>query len=148
MHPNFFLREMKNLAFADDFGFLSEPKDFTPLNEWEQAYCTIEVSGVRGTFQIQQMPGCCAVLVVFFVRPIEPTRENFLKILSKIEVAAKSAGFGSLLMAQVGTEADWNWMFLAGWILSEPFTNAKSGNKVLYLTKDLGQPGKVSGLEF
>jgi len=34
-----------------------------------------------------------------------------------------------------------------GWVMSEPFINAKSGNKVVYLTKNLDQKGKVGGLE-
>jgi hypothetical protein len=31
--------------------------------------------------------------------------------------------------------------------MSEPFINAKSGNPVVYLTKNLGQEGKREGLE-
>lgn len=145
-HPNFFLREMNKLSEEQGFRFSSDPKDFNALNEWDRAICEIKDGNKGGVFQVQQMPGCCAVLTVFYVYPRPMVQEQFIATLDKIELAAKKAGFGSLLMAQTGKFEDWNW--LDGWEISESFINAKSGNGVMYLTKDLEQPGKVKGLEF
>lgn len=146
-HPNFFLREMNVLAHDEGFKFESTPKAFSPLNEWDDAFC--EIDGVDGgLFHAQQMPGCCAVLVVSHVYPKKMTQENFLKILERVEKAAKKAGFGSLLMAQTGQPENWEFLMNKGWDIDAPFVNAKSGNHVMYISKNLEQPGKVKGLEF
>lgn len=136
---------MNKLADEQGFWFSSDPGFFDGRNEWDRAICEIKDGNKGGVFQVQQMPGCCAVLTVFYVYPRPMVQEQFLVILNKIELAAKKAGFGSLLMAQTGKLEDWLWL---DWEISQPFMNAKSGNNVMYLTKDLNQPGKVKGLEF
>ena len=41
----------------------------------------------------------------------------------------------------------WHQVLSRGWRRSDPFRNAKSGNLVVYLIKDLEQPAKREGLE-
>lgn len=145
-HPNFFLKEMRKLGNEEGFRFFSDI-DFNPRNEWDMASCDMSLGNDHVNFKVQQMPGCCAVLTVFYVYPWPRTQDNFLETLRRVEVAAKRAGFGSLLMTQVGEIEDWAWLLAKKWEMNEPFVNAKSGNKVMYLTKNLEQPGKVKGLE-
>jgi len=87
-------------------------------------------------------------------RGIEPLLFNH--VLELIEQAAHEAGFGSVMMTQVvpayskmfWKQEAWIKCLDRKWIASPAFRNAKSGNLVVYLTKDLEQKGKRQGLEF
>lgn len=149
-HDNIILETLAELAKERKWDFKSKPDHFAGFNEWDDAYCALESEKFFCRFAVQQMPGCCAALILHHVEPDPYTQETFDEALAAIEVATKEAGFGSLMMAQVtrrrGNEI-WSNCVKNGWLMSKPFINAKSGNDVVYLTKDMQQPGKVAGLE-
>ena len=144
-HPNLILETLAEVAKERKIEFFSVPQFLDGRNEWDEIYVELKTKQFVAQFQLQQMPGCCGVLVVFYVNVNPWTKENFQKVLKSIAEAAYQAGFGSLLMAQV-VHKDEIWQGLP-WKVSEPFVNAKSGNRVVYLTLDLGQKEKREGLE-
>lgn len=156
-HPNIILETMKNLEGKHGFIFTSQPESFKHHSEWGMVECDLESDEFQSSFNLQQMPGCCAVLVVSYVKVWPLTQARFDRVLQLIEEAAKEAGFGSVAMTQVVPKFSpmfWQeepWILCIepkrGWLYSKPFVNAKSGNAVVYLTKDLKQPGKRAGLE-
>lgn len=148
LHPNLILEALYKLRKEGGFELRSVPRKLNPKNEWESIFCHIDMIDMEAEFSLQQMPGCCAVLVVSYVRVSLPTQANFIRVLEIVEVAAKNAGFGSVVMTQVVPAFNWFPCLGHGWICSKPFRNAKSGNMVIYLTKDLQQEGKKQGFEF
>jgi hypothetical protein len=152
-HDNIILETLAEMAKERKWDFKSKPDGFHGGNEWDDAYCALESERFFCRFAVQQMPGCCAALILHHVAPEPYSRKVFDEVLVAIEEATKEAGFGSLQMAQVigkrGIEDEiWSNCIENGkWLMSKPFVNAKSGNDVVYLTKDMKQPGKVAGLE-
>jgi len=154
-HPNYILDALGEMAQENGWKMESQPRRAEFHNEWGQMEVELIFNKKEfATFKVQQLPGCCAVLVANHIMPSVFTREAFDDVLTVIETAAFKAGFGSLMMAQVLNKAEdfsrevWSKCIEGGdWITSVPFVNAKSGNKVVYLTKNLGQPGQRSGLE-
>lgn len=151
-HPNLILETLAELAKEKNWKFDSNPQRLWGENEWNGMTCWLDTPEFKSCFRLQQMPGCCAVLIAFYI-DIEPyTQEAFDALLQAIEEAADAAGFGSVQMAQVLYKQDarlepWGLALKRDWRMSASFVNAKSGNAVVYLTKDLGQPGKRAGLE-
>lgn len=156
-HPNYILETLVEQARAKGFNIESQP-DYREgvFHDWNPIYIRLESEKFPFVnFQLQQMPGCCAVLVLSYVKFKPFTQENFVEIVSLVEDAAKNAGFGSVAMTQCvpafspmfWDKEPWIKCLDKGWISSKAFRNAKSGNLVTYLTKDLEQPGKVKGLE-
>ena len=151
-HPNLILETLAELAKEKEWKFDSAPKRLWGENEWKEMTCWLDTLEFKSCFKLQQMPGCCAVLIAFYI-DVEPwTQEAFDAVLRAIEEAAYHAGFGSLMMAQVthpykADKAPWTLCLDRGWGITNSFVNAKSGNYVAYLTKDLGQQGKREGLE-
>jgi len=152
-HKNVILDTLREVAKENNLYFESRPRKLEGDQDWGR----IEV-GLGSTeqkffesFQLQQMPGCCAVLTMSYLRHHNP--DAFDLIVQYVEEAAFRAGFGSMVLTQVwkpekGYDREpWAKLIGRGWKLSEPFINAKSGNKVSYLTMNLGQDGKVPGLE-
>ena len=153
-HPNLILETLGELSKENGWKFDSKPKRLFPHSEWDDIFCTLQAKDFGGNFAVQQMPGCCAVLIVHHVNPREHSQEMFDALLQQIEIAAYAAGFGSVMMAQVVNHGlrDWDkepWALCLKreWLMSDPFVNAKSGNPVVYLTKNMHQPGKRAGLE-
>ena len=157
-HPNFILKTMRDVSKDEGFKFISHPKDFDCFTEWDDANCGINTKEYEARFHLRQMPGCCAVLIIHYVEVRPYSQEIFDQVLQYIEEGAYRAGFGSVMMAQV-VRADedmpdcwdfepWFYCIGRGWEYDAPFLNAKSGNLVVYLTKDLKQPGRMPGLEF
>lgn len=155
-HPNYILETLAEIAQEKGYEFESQP-DYKEgnFNDWNAMYCRLHTPQTHVDFQLQQMPGCCAVLVLSYVKPRPYSQENFDAIVSLVEEAAKDAGFGSVAMTQcvpafskmLWDKEPWIKTLDRGWIASEAFINAKSGNKVVYLTKDLKQNHKIKGLE-
>ena len=151
-HPNLILETLPEVCTKLGWELESNPKRLWGQNEWGPIYGRIRAKGFRSTFQLQQMPGCCAVLIACYVDPEPYTKKYFDPLIQAIEDAAKEAGFGSLMLAQVihkprVVDHIWSGCLDMGYEMSRPFINAKSGNQVVYLTKNLGQQGKVAGLE-
>lgn len=158
-HPNLILKTMRDVGKDVGFRFISHPKDFNCFSEWDDANCLIITKEYRARFHLQQMPGCCAALIIHHVEVRPYSQKTFDQVLKYIEEGACQAGFGSVMMAQVvpplkydvrfkWEDEPWIKCLERAWQASEPFRNAKSGNLVIYLTKDLGQYGKRHGLEF
>ncbi len=149
-HPNLILETLPEICEKLGWKFMSLPKQFRAHNEWDAAFCHIGAKDFRCSFQVQQMPGCCAVLTASYIDP-EPREPFFFnKVVEVIREAAYEAGFGSLVLTQVMSYEKLKkhlWGSVPGFNMSQPFINAKSGNKVVYLTKDLGQIAKRDGLE-
>jgi len=154
-HPNLILETLKDTLTERGFEFESIPKELHAGNEWNSIHCKIGSDNLAGGFDLQQCPGCCAVLIVSYVR-LDPWNFGaFDYVLKLIEEAAFNAGFGSVMMTQVVpaySKMFWErecWIKCLDreWVVSPAFRNAKSGNLVVYLTKDLEQAGKKAGLE-
>ena len=154
-HDNKILEAMHKLAIEKGFTFSSSPQHLNLDNEWDSVDSFIELEDIHASFQIQQMPGCCAVLTLSYVNVAPWSYDNFDTIVKLVEEAAFAAGFGSIVMTQVvpaytgymWKNEPWHQVLSRGWRRSDPFRNAKSGNLVVYLTKDLEQPAKREGLE-
>lgn len=147
-HDNLILETLPEVCQKKGWKFYSRPKRLRGMNEWDNINCGISTPKFNSTFQLQQMPGCCAVLIASFIDPEPYTPENFDEVLKMIEEANYEAGFGSLLMAQVVTrKAIWSICLGRGWYKSDEFINAKSGNSVVYLHKNMNQRGKRNGFE-
>jgi len=122
-------------------------------NEWDGIHARVEGKGFYSSFALQQMPGCCAVLTASYIDPEPYKPDEFRKVVQAIAEATRRAGFGSLILTQVIkmniplNKHVWFSIMGDGFEMSEPFINAKSGNSVVYLTKDLEQDGKIAGME-
>lgn len=154
-HRNVIIQAMKDNQHDLGYKFGSEPKHMEFFNEWNQIQCGLETPDFQANFQLQQMPGCCAVLVLSYIRCHPYTQENIDKVIEIVEKAAFDAGFGSVIMTQVVpafSQMLWKgepWIKCLNreWKASPAFRNAKSGNLVTYLSKDLAQPRKRPELE-
>lgn len=153
-HPNLIVDTLKELTAELGWKFKSDPKVLWGKNEWDDIYCQVAAKKFEASFAVQQMPGCCAVLILHHVAVRPNTQEVFDALLQEIEKATYAAGFGSIQMAQVVNHGlrelereSWHLCLKRDWLMGEPFVNAKSGNPVVYLTKNMHQPGKRAGLE-
>lgn len=153
-HPNLIIDTMRDLAQENGWKFESNPNRLWGENEWNDIHMHLATPTFKSNFHVQQMPGCCAVLIASYLR-VEPyTQKNVDELIQIIETAAYNAGFGSVLMAQVVDAAmkrvkaePWGMALNRKWRITPGFMNAKSGNTVAFLFKDLEQKGKVPGLE-
>jgi len=153
-HPNLILETLPDVCKARGWKLNSNPKHLWGENEWNKVWCRIQAPKFHSMFELQQMPGCCAVLIASYIDPFPREKNEFNLTIDAIKEAAYEAGFGSLMLSQVLHYDRLHikkhlWGDLLGWgfKMSEPFINAKSGNEVVYLTKNLEQVGKVRGLE-
>lgn len=152
-HPNLILETLPEECDKRGWKLDSQPKHLWGQNEWNNIFVRVAAPKFRASFQLQQMPGCCAVLIASYIDPEPRNPRTFDAVITAVKEAAYKAGFGSLMLSQVLHEdvpprkSLWGNCLADGWEMSKPFINAKSGNKVVYLTKDLGQRGKVAGLE-
>jgi len=144
-HPNLILKVMRE----KEPRLQSDPIEITSDNEWDRIL--IRLPWMQA--QLQQMPGCCAVLTASYIRA-GMTEKAYLRALDFITESAYEAGFGSVILTQVVYPDEWHWwnsLPERGWVISKPFINAKSGNKVVYLTLDLKQPGfrkEISSIKY
>jgi hypothetical protein len=157
-HANYILETMRDLAMQQGLRVYSTPKEILYVDDWGQ--CHVALTKLKNghpwkdvaRFQLQQMPGCCAILTMSYVE-VDRCNFSFEKAVEFVEQAAKDAAFGSLVLTQVlhkpqPEKHEWHVLVEKhGFVMSEPFINAKSGNKVVYLTKNLGQEGKIEGFE-
>lgn len=154
-HDNLILETMREIAQERGYKFKSIPEVLKGFNEWNSVNCAMFTKEFYVMFDVQQMPGCCAVLALSYVKPEPRTVENFDTVVQFVEEAAYRASFGSVVMTQVvpayskmlWKEQLWIKCLDREWVASPPFCNAKSGNLVTYLTRDLGQKGQVEGFE-
>lgn len=158
-HANHILRELRNVVEGTKFSVYSNPKDLAYAHDWDGVYVSLTVRTAYNTtkdvavFQLQQMPGCCAIMTVSYLR-VDNRVISFTETMEIIEKAAKRAAFGSIVMTQVVFNdmklKSHLWYPLVadlGYVMSKSFVNGKSGNDVVYLTKDLGQGAKMEGFE-
>jgi hypothetical protein len=151
-HPNLIVDTMNDIARDEGYEIETNPPHLWGQNEWDTVYVKLSDKKLQATFQVQQMPGCCAVLIASYFEIVPHTKETFNTVIGFLERANQEAGFGSLMLSQVlyeknGRKHVWGGLLDEGWEMSKPFVNAKSGNQVVYLTKDMGQKGKRNGLE-
>jgi hypothetical protein len=159
-HPNLILEALKKIFEGKGLKFHSSPEVLCEANEWDAIHCLAYhiPNGRCGRyrFRVQQLPGCCASLVLHYMTTGLDTKEDYQHLIGIVAQAAYDAGFGNVMMAQVVPDYNkktWNqepWILCLndGWKPSKPFRNAKSGNLVTLLTKDLLQEGRREGLEF
>jgi hypothetical protein len=154
-HQNHITEMLKDLAQEQGCEFNSNPEDSCGINDWHPVQCWLTAKEFDAQFQVQQMPGCCAVLVLSYIRVKPYTYDLVDKVIEFVEVAAKNAAFGSVAMTQcvpafsqmLWKKEPWIKCLDRGWEHSKPFMNGKSGNIVTYLLKDLGQKVKMKGFE-
>jgi hypothetical protein len=156
-HSNIILETLSEVAEREGFKLHSD----LPIGRdigWDEAQVRLESEDLYVGFQLNQCPGCCAILIMSYVNMDHFTQGNFDYVLQMVEEAAFEAGFGSLMQTQVVpayTPSTWRrepWIMCLdkgrGWAASPAFMNAKSGHLCVYLTKDLGHKRKMNGLEF
>lgn len=141
--PQFLHKEVKDAGGRAQFS--------GERHDWGLKNVQMQFKDWGGRAQIQQMPGCCAIMTISYVGVNPDTPETFTKTIGLITAAAKKAAFGSIVLTQVCHGRDerelWYPLLKEGFIKSPEFVNAKSGNRVAYLTKDLGQTGQMEGFE-
>lgn len=155
-HRNIIISTLRDVATENNLGMWSDPNDDKKLgfDDWGQIHVSLRKDkDLFAHFMVQQMPGCCAILTLSYVDVNPFTRANFKEVTRLVEDAAKRAGFGSLALTQVLhkdrvlVNEPWGLLLKEDYLISKPFINAKSGNRVVYLTKNLNQDGKIEGLE-
>lgn len=156
-HANHVLEMLREVCKEKGIRVQSDPKDLAYAYDWSKARVSL-LSPARkypweiARFELQQMPGCCAILTMSYVNTQEKEM-NFAGAVELVAEAARRAAFGSLVLTQVvycpviKTNSWYSIVKDLGFEMSEPFINAKSGNKVVYLTKNLGQVEKMDGFE-
>lgn len=146
-HPNIVHVTLPEVG--EEMGFKTELR--RGYSDWDVMHGRVKGEQFSATFELQQMPGCCAVLIASHIDPNPYNQETFNDTVKLIERTAHEAGFGSLMLSQVRKthieKEPWYLLLRRGYLLSKPFVNAKSGNEVSYITKDLKQEGKRNGLE-
>lgn len=159
-HCNHILEMLRDVAKERQLGVWAKPDDLAYRADWEHAQVSLFNRYEDGKpkqelahFQLQQMPGCCAIMTMSYVGT-RKSKLSFEQAVEIVEEASRRAAFGSLVLTQVIMSGhvvkDHEWAPLLanrGFLMSEPFINAKSGNRVVYLTKDLGQVAKMDGFE-
>ena len=148
-HENLIVESLEALAQEKDLYIeYSRPQEWGSTNITLASVLEDKDANWEANFSVQQLPGCCGVLVIYYVR-VKPFKQaTFDMVLQLIETAAKEAGFGSLQMAQ--TVPAYSWMLWKdepwikcldrGWRYSPAFRNRKSNNLITYLTMDMKQP--------
>jgi hypothetical protein len=144
-HRNHIVRELYNVVEPTDWE-IDAKKSILETNDWDSKQVElVKFDGNKGTpaarFQVQQLPGCCAVMTLSYVQ-YHAKLSSFVEVTRIVEEAAKRAAFGSLMLTQVIGERykaeNYDWFPLVrdhGYEMSEPFLNGKSGNKVVYLSR-------------
>ncbi|MDE1766612.1 MAG: hypothetical protein KGI27_10140 [Thaumarchaeota archaeon] len=91
------------------------------------------------SFRARPLPGCCGILVVYYVRP-DGGRESWYSTMIAVFDAAKKAGYATLMLSllQSSQEALED-LQKAGYILSKPMVNKKTGNPLVLAYIDLKQ---------
>jgi hypothetical protein len=156
-HRNYITKMLRDMAKREGYDFESDPHDTCKRSDWCDVTCGLETPRFRATFHVQQMPGCCAVLVLSYIRTQPYTYNNIDEVIRFVEEGAKNAAFGSVAMTQVVPHFSrmfWKkepWILCLApnrkWAASPAFRNGKSGNLVTLLTKDLEQDSKMEGFE-
>lgn len=154
-HPNIIIETMKELGNKQGLEVYTTPRHMDGFNEWNTVNVELISEDIHAGFDVQQMPGCCAVLVLSYIKAEPFTLETVDTVIKFVEESARDAGFGSVVMTQVvpafskflWKKQPWIKCLDRGWQHSKGFINAKSGNIVTYLMKDLGQKGKKPGME-
>lgn len=158
-HANHILEMLRDVCAERGMRCYSNPGDLAYAKDWNEAHVTLTSLNKDGKphldmayFKLQQMPGCCAILTMSYVE-YRKGKFEFRDAVEYVEEAARRAAFGSMVLTQVlykpeAPANDWySIVALNGFKMSKPFINAKSGNRVVYLTKNLGQVGKMDGFE-
>lgn len=153
-HANHITEMLHDIAQRDGYEFKSWPDDSLG-NDWKPIECALAGKEFAVRFMVQQMPGCCAILVLSYIRVNPYSQENFDKVVQIVEEAAKDAAFGSVAMTQVvpnfsqmfWKEEPWIKCLDRNWKAGQVFRNGKSGNIVTYLLKDLEQKEQKEGFE-
>jgi H+/gluconate symporter-like permease len=99
------------------------------------------------TFRARPLPGCCGVLVVYYLRPSyknpKTAEKTFKDVAEMIIDAAGRARFGQVIFTQTvasSGERVLNSMKMNGIVM---FTNWKTGNKVCTITFQTHEPPKA-----
>lgn len=159
-HANHIIKKLKEVALGKGMYMNADPNNLAHGQDWNKSIVTLAIPTKNNKklipvaeFQLQQMPGCCAIMTVSYVRTRLAVM-SFEDAVEMIEDAARRAAYGSVVLTQVIAEGykleKHEWFPLVaerGYLMSKPFINAKSGNQVVYLTKDLEQAGKLAGFE-
>jgi hypothetical protein len=154
-HPNFIIKSFRELCQERGYNFESNPRDFNGRSEWSTVAMHVETEEFEAGFEVAQHPGCCAILDMSYIKVHPFNKTTFDAVVQLAEQAAYDAGFGAIMLTQVvpafskmlWKDEPWIKCLDRGWMAAPVFRNAKSGNLVTIITKDLGQKEKKEGLE-
>lgn len=160
-HANHLGRELIRVVNEEPEWRVNPESDVDAGADWDNKHITLDVMHKEtwtpaAYFAAQQLPGCCAIMILSYVRYARQVAD-FAKVTRWVEQASKRAAFGMLMLTQVVSRAQaekkdysletWFPLLDEGYTVSEPFMNAKSGNFVVTITKNLGQDAKMAGFE-
>lgn len=160
-HANHIGRELIRVMNDEPEWRVNPHSDVDEGADWDSKQITLDVSHKgkwkpAANFMVQQVPGCCAIMTLSYVRYARQVAD-FAKVTHWVEQAAKQSAFGMLMLTQVVGRKQakrkdyslepWFPLLEQGYVVSEPFMNAKSGNFVVTITKNLGQEVKMAGFE-
>lgn len=133
-----YLREFK-IPYSDD----ATEKEYIYYQEGEKLI----------SFRARPLPGCCGVLVVYYVRPaskIDNPQALFTATIKVILEAAKKAEYGCVQMSLLETSDEAISLLQNEGFenLFNPIRNGKTGNLIVVLGKDLDQPAKTDKKKF
>src|SRR5882672_12383856 len=98
-HPNLILETLPEEVAKRGWKMASQPKALWGENEWNKVFCCVAAPKFHASFELQQMPGCCAVLIASYIDPEPRNPRTFDAVISTIKDAAYEAGFGSLMLS-------------------------------------------------
>jgi len=138
-------------------GQLRVSSDHYSADKTEKIYAYYKKDNELVSFRARPLPGCCGVLVVYYVRPKEfkgkifkrTSKEIFTQTIKAVLEAAKAGKYASVLMTLLvsSNEAE-EVLEYAGFYASNGMRNAKTGNLLRVFTKDLEQPMSVDHEKF
>src|SRR5882757_10791931 len=90
-HPNLICETLPDEAKKLGYKMKTHPKALWGENEWNKVFCRVSAPKFRTTFEVQQMPGCCAVLIASYIDPQPYEHEPFMETIKLIERSAYEA---------------------------------------------------------
>lgn len=94
------------------------------------------------TFNARPLPGCCGVMVVYYLRPVSKIVKTFREILAWIDKAASVAKYGAVVFTLTDGEIADELRACPLFALNT-FVNHKTGNQIQMFTFNTKAPAKI-----
>lgn len=123
----------------------SDDKTEMTYEYWKVSTGLLAKSSPLISFRARPLPGCCGILVLYYVRLRTVDKgEIFAKTIEAAVTAAKQAGYASIIMSLLDSSKDAIGIVTSkGFNSSTPMVNKKTDNAVVTLQLDLKQEKKT-----